>query len=1481
MAELVTGPDSGPGDASLDGAGAASAARGGVLTLIGTFAGAIANFAMLAVVGTYGADVFGTFSGITAFFLVVTMVTRLGSDMGGTWAVSGVMARRSRREAGGVVVVALAPVIAFSILVALALALASGPIAAALSDGATEAEFAAMLRIAVFAVPIATVGETLLGLTRGFGTMRPTIVASQLGRQVGQLVTVLAAVAVSRDLRLLALAWVLPYVGTVVYPALWLRRVLADRTPGAARPWRAFWGYSGPQAANQSAQIGLEKFDIIILGPLTTVAAQGAYNAANRLAHLVVLAWYAINLAHGPVWARLFAGGRRSEVSRSAAMVSGWSVLLVGPLLWSFLVFSRTWTGLLGDELAPGGPALAVLACGLLVALVLGPCENLLLMAGGSTRSFLNNLVALGLNIGLNLVLIPRYGITGAATAWVLALLTVRVLAFVELRVGDGVSSWSSAVVHAWLVVAVASGGSAALVRAVLGDGIGPLVIAGLIGAGAALGVAWWRRDVFHLELLVGSLLPRGVPPVAEPPAAVPVAPVPAGTIAPGADADPAPGADAGPVPRRRTRTPLDPEARAVLLRRAVGDPHLSLRIRSRASIALPASPSQLALLFDAVPPAGWRGRLARWVLARLGMARPQLAARLPFVERTPRAPLTLDLDLVAEVLVEAVERLGQPVDGVLWLLPPASSEPRLGALLLHRDAPVAHLRMKVDKHRGRVPHPLVARGERTGVEWPLVLDRWQIGTARCELTTVVALGRHRPAHPSIDEVVAIADDVAASLGGPRRIGSSVRSPMHGDFTPWNLRAGSGRVALFDWEHASYGPPHADLIRYLTTLRRGVALFEGLPAERRAAAVDAIEYWAGVARRRVGKNQGQGWREREHRRELSRLAGMARRAAAAAAAERLRAGSDGRDAAGVTDPTGNGTGAGATPLRPLNGLRPAAGPEDARAGRGSAPMREPAPVATTGSAPSLAVAPQPALRTMAPRSLALEPVTTDATGTTPTAADRRERVDARRGDAALVPSGPVEDPALAQTPRLVENPPLAAADDAPAAPSQRRATPGTAAGGDGEPDWVTVRLPRAEPAASARRAPRTASEEPPPPEPAGPVRLLDAVHRFSSLVAALTLAGMLVGSVLAWSAPLSRTVSSELLLRDPWGVDPTVTETPVGGDFERFARAQASFLGSDAVLAPAASALALDVDVLDDSIRTEVGAIGGIVTVRSTAADDAEAARRLQAVIDAYRVARRAALTEAVGSELAVIEGARSPEASPELARQAAELRLEAAAYGDGVELVRSVGITGTSTADRLLRGPVLGLAVGLTAGALLAWWLASRRQVVGGPLDPARTLGLRFLGELEGGVTDRVDHDHLVTALALGRELMARPARRGGVHKVVVTGPATIADVGIVADRLAAAAAQQGSAAVALDGVPLARPGGVAQAAAGRLVGHDVVLLACPSPQQDAAGLRLAETADAVVLVVPHGVGERELADVVGRFRRIDAPPLSYVTLR
>lgn len=74
--------------------------------------------------------------------------------------------------------------------------------------------------------------------------------------------------------------------------------------------------------------------------------------------------------------------------------------------------------------------------------------------------------------------------------------------------------------------------------------------------------------------------------------------------------------------------------------------------------------------------------------------------------------------------------------------------------------------------------------------------------------------------------------------------------PMHGDFTPWNLRRVAGSSMLIDWEEAGWGPPGADEVYYQVTW----AVIRGR-AVTTSGNTEAVHFWLD----RLARYDGDDW----------------------------------------------------------------------------------------------------------------------------------------------------------------------------------------------------------------------------------------------------------------------------------------------------------------------------------------------------------------------------------------------------------------------------------------------------------------------------------------------------------------------------------------------------------------------------------------------------------------------------------------------
>jgi O-antigen/teichoic acid export membrane protein len=164
-----------------------------------------------------------------------------------------------------------------------------------------------------------------------------------------------------------------------------------------------------------------------------------------------------------------------------------------------------------GSGYSSGATALVILSLAYMFDLGTGNMNVLLLMSGNSSLNLANSALALMVNVGLNVALIPSYGIKGAAIAWAASVVTYNVAAAVQIRLLLGLGPLSSE--YPLVIGASAAYAAVALiVRFVVADDVLGLVVS-VISGGLLYGILLWRwRRALRLSDLAAALRPSPRP---------------------------------------------------------------------------------------------------------------------------------------------------------------------------------------------------------------------------------------------------------------------------------------------------------------------------------------------------------------------------------------------------------------------------------------------------------------------------------------------------------------------------------------------------------------------------------------------------------------------------------------------------------------------------------------------------------------------------------------------------------------------------------------------------------------------------------------------------------------------------------------------------------------------------------------------------------------------------------------------------------
>ena len=195
-------------------------------------------------------------------------------------------------------------------------------------------------------------------------------------------------------------------------------------TPPAARRTRGFGGVERRVVTFSATSFGLAivhfvlgQSDKITLGHYLSAKDVGVYAIAMTMVGLIPLALTSVNQIFSPTIAELHAAGNYALLQRLYVSLTKWILILTLPLALSVIIFSASWMSIFGPAFRDGATALSVGAIGQIFNCVVGSVGFLLLMSDKQTSLMKIQVVNAIVMVLLNLLLVPRFGMVGAAVA--------------------------------------------------------------------------------------------------------------------------------------------------------------------------------------------------------------------------------------------------------------------------------------------------------------------------------------------------------------------------------------------------------------------------------------------------------------------------------------------------------------------------------------------------------------------------------------------------------------------------------------------------------------------------------------------------------------------------------------------------------------------------------------------------------------------------------------------------------------------------------------------------------------------------------------------------------------------------------------------------------------------------------------------------------------------------------------------------------
>lgn len=476
-------------------------ARGSALSFVGSATSAAMGLVLIVVLGRVLGDAgSGVVLQAVGAFTIALAVARFGMDSAAIWILPRLLEDdRAMIRQTGALLLAVSAVVG---TVCAAVLVAGTMLVDAVNPGDPVAE---ALRSIAWFLPAASVMLTALSATRALGKVTAYVLVGNVALPTLRPLAILVAVGAGAGVTAATVAWALPLapavIGAVLLLGFQLRRLGDAARPGYLRsgvPARTV-RYALPRVLSSSLEQLLIWLAVIVVGALAGPAAAGVYGAASRFVAAGMIVDTALRVVVSPMFSRLQHLGDKRELEEVYRTATVWLVLFSAPVYLLLAVFAPVALSLLGPSFADGEPVLIIMCAGAVITFLAGNIHSVLLMSGRSGLAALNKAIAVGVNIALLYLLVPLWGIAGAAVAWALACALDAALATWQVRTVLHTRVSPAPGLYPLLVALLSVGVPALAARLVLGPTWLGLIVAAALGA--VLLLSWCRFDRRRLHL--------------------------------------------------------------------------------------------------------------------------------------------------------------------------------------------------------------------------------------------------------------------------------------------------------------------------------------------------------------------------------------------------------------------------------------------------------------------------------------------------------------------------------------------------------------------------------------------------------------------------------------------------------------------------------------------------------------------------------------------------------------------------------------------------------------------------------------------------------------------------------------------------------------------------------------------------------------------------------------------------------------------
>jgi len=411
------------------------AAKGGGVSFAGRIFEYIVRFAFgIFIARVVGPEQYGLYTLAITVSLVATNIAMLGLQTGLVRFLPASIREKDDETTWGIIQISIGIPLIFSLILALGLFLLADNLAVLLFH---DIRMVPLLRIASLLIPLDTLSFMAYIITISYKQPKYNVIANNILSPLVKLLLAAAFLAIGLSTKGILIAQVIASIAGLLVLIYFVNSLFPLLRPlGSVFKYigklmryslTVYWGW----IVNTLSAT----FTTLALGFVGLASGVGVYTAASRFSMIGSMFYLSIGNISTPIIADLYSQGSNDQLKAYYQTTARWLIIFNLPVFLTSVLYAKPLLSLFGDDFTTGFASMIILAFGTLAYTSTGLGANTLDMTDHPKVNSINSVILVIILIMLNILLVPRYEVIGAALATSISTVLVNLLCLIEVWV--------------------------------------------------------------------------------------------------------------------------------------------------------------------------------------------------------------------------------------------------------------------------------------------------------------------------------------------------------------------------------------------------------------------------------------------------------------------------------------------------------------------------------------------------------------------------------------------------------------------------------------------------------------------------------------------------------------------------------------------------------------------------------------------------------------------------------------------------------------------------------------------------------------------------------------------------------------------------------------------------------------------------------------------------------------------------------------